>query len=123
LSRLSRFWRLPFGNVPEVSAPELKRWLDEGRALQLVDSRTGPEYRLGTLSGAQHAPITNLPGAIDRLDLDSARPVVVLCLSGHRSLPGTRLLRARGIEAYSLKGGLADWKLSGFPLVDPNDKK
>jgi rhodanese-related sulfurtransferase len=41
---------------------------------------------------------------------------VVLCLSGHRSLPGTRWLRARGFEAYSLEGGLMAWKKTGFEL-------
>jgi rhodanese-related sulfurtransferase len=119
---LSRFWRLPFGKVPEVNAQELKHWFDEGRPLQIVDSRTDFEYRMGTLPGAQHAPVSDLPEAIDRLGLDPARPIVVLCLSGHRSLPGTRLLRSRGMEAYSLRGGIAAWKLSGYPLADPNDQ-
>ncbi len=117
---LPRFWRLPLGKVPGVSPKELKRWIDEGRHLQFVDSRTGLEYQMGTIAGARHAPVTELPSAIDRLNLDPQRPVVVLCLSGHRSLPGTRLLRSRGIEAYSLKGGIGAWILNGFPLVDPN---
>ncbi len=122
-SGLSRFWRLPLGKVPEVSPKELKRWIDEGRPLQLVDSRMGLEYAMGTVAEAQHAPVTGLPGAMDRLNLDPKRPVVVLCLSGHRSLPGTRLLRSRGIEAYSLRGGIGAWKLNGFPLIDPNRRK
>lgn len=119
---LSRLWWLPLGKAPEIDPPELKRWLDEGRSLQLIDSRTGLEFQSGTIAGARHAPVTGLPGSIDRLDLDPEKPVVVLCLSGHRSLPGTRLLRARGIEAYSLKGGILAWKLAGFPLVEPADR-
>ncbi len=122
-SGLPRLWRLPLGKVPEVSPKELKRWIDEGRLLQLVDSRTGLEYQIGTIAGARHAPLTELPGAIDRLNLDPQRPVVVLCLSGHRSLPGTRLLRSRGVEAYSLRGGIGAWRLHGFPLVNPNGRK
>jgi rhodanese-related sulfurtransferase len=117
---LSRLWWLPLGKVPEVEPAGLKRWLDEGRPLQLIDSRTGLEFQSGTIVEARHAPVTGLPGSIDRLDLDPEKPVVVLCLSGHRSLPGTRLLRARGIEAYSLRGGMIAWKLAGFPLVSPN---
>jgi rhodanese-related sulfurtransferase len=113
---LTRFWRLPLGKVPEVTPNELKRWMDEGRPLQLVDSRTGLEYSMGTIAGARHAPMGELPGSIDRLDLNPQYPVVVLCLSGHRSLPGTRLLRSRGLEAYSLKGGIGNWILQGFPL-------
>lgn len=109
-------WWLPFGSVPEVTADQLHRWLEEGRLVQLVDSRTGLEFGQGSLSGAEHAPVTGLPGAIDRLDLDLERPVVLLCLSGHRSRPGTRLLRARGFEAYSLEGGIMAWRQAGYRL-------
>ena len=92
---LSRLWWLPLGKVPEVDPAGLKRWLEESRPLQIIDARTGLEYQSGTIAGASHAPVTGLPGSIDRLDLDPEKPVVLLCLSGHRSLPGTRLLRAR----------------------------
>jgi rhodanese-related sulfurtransferase len=109
-------WWLFIGNVPEISPQELQRWLDSGRPVQLVDSRTGLEYRQGTIAGARHAPVTNLPGVLEDLDLDPERPVVFLCFSGHRSKPGTRLLRWRGFEAYSLKGGILAWKQVGYPL-------
>jgi rhodanese-related sulfurtransferase len=114
--KLSFAWRLPFGRVPEVTPQELKAWLDEKRPLQLVDARTTAEFRQGSIARAQHAPVTNLPGALDKLKLDPSRPVVVLCLSGHRSLPGTRLLRSRGYDAYSLQGGILAWKSAGFSL-------
>lgn len=114
--RLKRFWWLPFGRAPEISPKQLKQWLDEGKPIQLVDSRTELEYRQGTIGSARHAPVTTLPGSIDRLDLDPQKPVVVLCLSGHRSLPGTRLLRSRGIEAYNMKGGITAWRLKGYPI-------
>lgn len=102
-------WRLPFGNVPEIPPEQLKSWLDGGKPVQLVDSRTGVEYGQSCIDGARLAPVTDLPEAIDRLDLDPAQPVVVICLSGHRSRPGTRLLRKRGYQAFSLKGGMLAW--------------
>jgi rhodanese-related sulfurtransferase len=112
-------WWLPFGGVPEITPEKLHRWLEEGRPVQLVDSRTGLEFNQGTIVGARHAPVTDLPQALDHLGLDLRLPVVFLCLSGHRSRPGTRLLRSRGREAYSLKGGIMAWKRAGHPLVDP----
>jgi rhodanese-related sulfurtransferase len=54
-----------------------------------------------------------MPDSMARQNLDREIPVVVLCLSGHRSLPGTRWLRARGYEAYSLRGGLMAWRKAG----------
>lgn len=119
--RLKRFWWLPFGRAPGISPDRLKQWLDEGKPVQLVDSRTDLEYRQGTIHSAEHAPVTSLPASIDRLALDPQIPVVLLCLSGHRSLPGTRLLRSRGIEAYSMKGGIAAWKLKGYPTSKPEN--
>jgi rhodanese-related sulfurtransferase len=56
-----------------------------------------------------------------RLSFDPQRPIVMLCLSGHRSIPGTRWLRARGFEAYSLKGGILAWKQAGFALEAPEN--
>ena len=112
----SFLWWLPFGGAPEIKPEKLKRWLDEGHPVQLVDARTGLEYSQGTIGNAKHAPVTGLPESIERLGLDPDRPVVVLCASGHRSLPGTRLLRSRGIEAYSLRGGVMGWKKKGFSI-------
>jgi rhodanese-related sulfurtransferase len=120
---LSFLWWLPVGRVPEVSPQELHRWLEEGRPVQLVDARTGLEYGQGTIAGARHAPLTGMPGSLSGLPIEKDRPVVMLCLSGHRSLPGTRWLRARGIEAYSLKGGILAWRGAGFGLDEPPNQE
>jgi rhodanese-related sulfurtransferase len=82
----------------------------------LVDARTGLEYHQGTIGPARHAPLTGMPYSIARLNLDVEVPVVVLCLTGHRSLPGTRWLRARGYAAYSLQGGILAWLRAGYEL-------
>ena len=111
--------RMPPKRAVEISPTEFKRWLEEGRPLQVVDARTSLEYHQGTIGQARHAPVTSMPGAMERLELDPHKPVVVLCLSGHRSLPGTRWLRTHGFEAYSLKGGLLAWKLAGYGLERP----
>ena len=118
--KLPALWWLPLGRVPGVSPQELKRWLDEKRPLQVIDARTSLEYRQGTIGQAVYAPLTGMPDSIAHLQLDPSRPVVVLCLSGHRSLPGTRWLRAHGYEAYSLKGGVMAWKQAGYEVEEPN---
>lgn len=99
---------------------ELKDWLEEGRPLQLVDARSHLEYERGSIAEARHAPLTEMPASMQRLDLDPGTPVVVLCLSGHRSRPGTRWLRARGMQAYSLQGGILAWTRAGLSLNGSN---
>lgn len=110
-----------FGAVPEVSADLLKSWLEEGRPVQLVDARTASEYCGGTISAARHAPLTQIPGSLERLGLDASLPVVALCLSGHRSRPLVRWLRSHQFEAYSLSGGVGTWRLKGYPVQPPMD--
>ncbi len=112
-------WWLPVGRVPEISPHELRHWLEKDHSLQVVDARTELEFRQGTIGPARHAPLTGMPDSLARLELDAGRPVVVLCLSGHRSRPGTRWLRSRGVQAFSLRGGVLAWKQAGYPLDAP----
>jgi rhodanese-related sulfurtransferase len=117
--KMPYFWWLPVGKVPEISPQELERWLADGRPMQLADARTRMEFEQGSIGGARHAPVTEMPASIERLNLESSLPVVILCLSGHRSRPGTRWLRARGIQAYSLQKGVSTWVKAGLPLNKP----
>ena len=120
--RLPFLWWLPIGKVPEIGPDTFNQWLEDGRPLQIVDARTTMEYEQGTIANARHAPLTSMPASMEQLNLNGDGPVVVLCLSGHRSRPGTRWLRARGVEAYSLQGGITAWKRAGFSLHSPLDQ-
>ncbi len=117
------FWWLPVGRVPEVNPKELQDWLKAGQPVQLADARSRVEYEQGTIGSARHAPLTGMPASMERLKLDASRPVVVLCLSGHRSLPGVRWLRARGYQAYSLQGGVGAWKRAGYRTNKPKPRE
>ncbi len=116
---IKALWWLPLGTVPEISPETFHQWLSDSRNVQVIDARTAVEYQQGTIGNAVHAPLTEMPGSMERLTLDPSRPVVMLCLSGHRSRPGTRWLRARGYEAYSLQGGVMAWKTAGFSVEKP----
>ena len=49
--------------------------------------------------------------------LHSGNPVLVYCVYGHEVGQSTAaILRARGIDARFLVGGIHDWKASGLPL-------
>ncbi len=111
-----RFWWLPFGHVPELTAAELADELRNGRRPQLLDVRTPHEFREGHIKGAVNVPIAQLSHRLDRLKLKPRRPVVAICLSGHRSVPAVRLLRAHGWEDIrQLAGGMRAWRREGLP--------
>jgi rhodanese-related sulfurtransferase len=108
-------WWLPFGKVPEIPPSRLAKGLASVPAPQLVDVRSGAEFRRGHVRGAVNAPIQSLASALPALGLDPARPVVAICLTAHRSIPAVRLLRRRGYDAVHLAGGMLAWRAAGFP--------
>jgi rhodanese-related sulfurtransferase len=110
-ARLNKlFWWLPFGRVTEVSAAELNELLIGQSRPQIVDVRTGTEWRKSRIPGAVNVPIQELRRRLDNLALDAERPIIAICLSAHRSIPAVRLLRARGFpNAMQLQGGMLAW--------------
>ncbi len=102
-------WWLPFGQVPELSANELKERLAVNPP-QLLDVRTHAEWKRSRVPGAVNVPITELRRRLPDLELDPERPVVAICLSAHRSIPAVRLLTAHGYEdVRQLAGGMLTW--------------
>lgn len=102
--------------VPQLSAPELKSWIDAGRAHTVCDIRSPEEYARGRIPGAHGAFGTDL--ALLAADLrDAGRPVIVHCSGRTRSIIACQTLRALGVpEAYALENGTMGWQLAGFAL-------
>ena len=113
---MSRFWWWPFGRVPEVTPGALAAEL-AAQPPQLVDVRTPAEFAAGHIAGAVNVPVHDLPRRLADLDLDPARPVVAVCLTGHRSVPAVRLLAERGFQARQLAGGMTAWWRDRLPDV------
>jgi rhodanese-related sulfurtransferase len=109
-------WWLPFGQVPELSAGALHQILASDTPPTLLDVRTPAEWARSRILGARNVPITGLKRLLPELGLDPRRPVVVICLSAHRSVPAVRLLEAHGYRnARQLAGGMLAWWRSGLP--------
>ena len=95
--------------APRVAALQLKRWLDEGRPLLLLDTRNEFEVELGTFRGARRLGLESFrqfPDAARQL-LPDDRPVVTFCTGGIRCEKAAALLLQRGFgEVYQLDGGI-----------------
>ncbi len=112
-----RFWWLPFGKVPEVSATELKQLLNSQTDLQLIDVRSVGEFAAGHINGAINVPINELRSALPALKLDPQRPVIAICASAHRSPPAVRVLRRAGFDAKQLQHGMLAWQRARLPIT------
>ncbi|MFI6355349.1 rhodanese-like domain-containing protein [Streptomyces sp. NPDC050743] len=89
-----------------------------GASSLLLDVREAGEWQAGHAPGAVHLPLTALAAGAGLPAHAPKRPVIVICRSGRRSLKAVELLRARGVEAVDVIGGMQEWAAAGLPVVD-----
>jgi rhodanese-related sulfurtransferase len=94
--------------------PERLAEMLESDGVDLIDVRRPHEWEAGRIPGARRVEVNELPAAAE--DLDRERPVVLYCRSGSRSELVADALRAGGIDAHALAGGISAWAGEGRPL-------
>jgi rhodanese-related sulfurtransferase len=101
-------------NEIDVTPERVAGWLIDDPQLQLIDVREPYEREAGYIDGSRHIELTTLPS--EAATLDSERPVVFYCRVGARSTMAAQALRASGLEAYSMDGGILRWAQEERPL-------
>ena len=107
--------------VPEISVEELKRELDAGKPLWLLDVREPREWEICRLPGTTLIPLGELPKRLAEIPQGEDAPeIVVHCKMGGRSAKAVRLLSDHGITtARNLTGGILAW----IDRIDPTQPK
>jgi adenylyltransferase/sulfurtransferase len=94
-------------SVPEITVKELKRRLDAGEAITVLDVREPHEYQAGHISEL-HIPMGEIPARMH--ELDPSRETIVYCRSGNRSSRVVEFLQSSGFDkVWNLKGGITAW--------------
>lgn len=91
--------------APHVTGREARALVADGAVL--VDVRSSFEYAASHLDGAINIPVDELASRVG--ELDSSHPVVVYCLSGHRSSEAGRILTGAGVDEVHDLGSLANY--------------
>lgn len=96
---------------PRLPAKELKRWLDEGRPITLLDTRNEYEIKLGTFTNAKTLPIHHFrqfPNAVEALPESMKKePLVLFCTGGIRCEKAAPFMELKGFEnVWQLEGGI-----------------
>jgi len=101
----------------EMTVEELKRRLDGGDAVWILDVREPREFEICRIPGSTLIPLGELPHRLSELPSGPGAPeIVVHCKMGGRSAKAVALLRDRGFtRAQNLQGGILAW----FDSVDP----
>jgi UPF0176 protein len=99
------------GRAPVVSAQELRRWLDEGRDIVLLDTRNAFEVDAGTFNKAMDLRLrafSEFAQAADRLDPSlKDKTIVTFCTGGIRCEKAAPVLLNKGFhKVLQLDGGI-----------------
>ena len=103
--------------MQEITATELKRRMDEGEDIQLIDVRETNEYQTARIPNSIHIPLGQV---INRMsEIDPARETVVHCKMGGRSARAIEALTRAGFKGNltNLKGGIIAWSNEVDPSV------
>jgi hydroxyacylglutathione hydrolase len=97
-----------------LTATELLERRDEITDLVILDVRKPAELVNGVIPGSVNVPLTSLTRRIH--EFDRARPIVVYCASGYRSMIAASALSAADFPDVSdLHGGYAAWAATSVP--------
>lgn len=103
--------------IPQMQATELKRRIDTGDNIFVLDVREPYEFAIAQIGG-HLIPLGDLPKRVG--ELDPEREIVVQCKSGARSQRAAEFLAQNGFKrVHNLAGGITAWS----EKVDPNVPK
>lgn len=101
--------------VEQISAQDLKAWLDKGDPPVLIDVRTPGERDMAKIEGAR---LLDQPLHDHLLTLDRETPLVFQCHHGMRSQAAAQYFLKLGFRrVYNLIGGIEAWSQDVDPAV------
>lgn len=102
--------------IPQIKPAELKRKLDAGEPVLLLDVRNYDEFAYCHLADSVLIPLGELGGRVGEVEPPADALVVVYCHHGVRSLSGAAILMQAGCtNVASLSGGIEAWSVQ----IDP----
>ncbi len=112
-------------DTPRIPAKELKRMMDAGEDLIVLDSRPMPEFKAMNIPTGIDVPGAELALRVHDLAPDPKTTVVVNCAGRTRSIIGCQSLRNAGIpnKVVALENGTMGWHLAGFQLERGNERR
>lgn len=91
-----------------ITPSEIKKRLNSGEPLNIVDVREDEEVAAGMIPGAKHIPLGELPdrhGEIQKTD-----EIILVCRSGNRSARALGYLESLGYKGLkNMTGGMLEW--------------
>jgi rhodanese-related sulfurtransferase len=116
---LARLIKRLRGSFAWIEANELKRRLEAGEAMTVVDVRGRDEFvgPLGHIATARNIPVAELASRLPELAGLERGPIVLVCRTDKRSATAARTLRAAGFtQVKVLRRGMEQWNATGLSV-------
>ena len=103
----------------EITPRELKKRLDDGDKVYLLDCREPMEFQQARIEGSELIPMRTIPANLQSIEGKADEgDIVVFCHHGMRSLQVVNWLRQQGLEnCFSMAGGIERWSTEIDPSV------
>lgn len=103
--------------VGEIDVAQLRALLEHGDPVTVLDIRSAVDRGEWAIPGSQHVDAYNAlkagdPQALAHVSLPNGQPIVTVCGMGQTAALATTQLRARGLPALTLAGGMRAWSLA-----------
>src|SRR2546428_2769402 len=103
--------------APTISTEMLRELLERGAPVTVLDVRPAAERAEWSIPGSVHADAYEAlrrrdPSALASFRPTNGGPIVTVCAAGKTSMLAAERLRARGLDAVSLEGGMRAWSLA-----------
>ena len=103
--------------IRETTVQEVKKRLDAGERLLLVDVREESEVARGRIPGALHLGKGVIERDVEKTIPDTDAEIILYCGGGFRSALAAENLQRMGYKnAVSMDGGWRGWTESGNPI-------
>jgi rhodanese-related sulfurtransferase len=101
--------------TPSVEITPAQAYAKYQQGAFFLDVRSQDEWNQFHIKGSTLIPLDQLTNRLSELSKD--KDIVVVCLSGHRSLSGITILQQAGFTHIScLSGGLQAWMDASYPV-------
>jgi rhodanese-related sulfurtransferase len=98
-------------SVIQYTPAEAEAKMRNSLNIVFLDVRTKQEKKNGSIKGSIQIPLHELRAKIGELERYKGKEIICYCRSGGRSLSAASILKGKGYNASSLKGGIGSWNL------------
>lgn len=97
--------------MQQTTVQELKKRIDAGENLAIIDVRNPDEHERGAIPGARLIPLPELPARVDEIEDLKDKELIIHCQKGGRSARACGILTSRGFTGtVNVEGGYDAWQ-------------